>query len=188
MQNFKEILDTITAFAFDIDGVLTDGSVLLMPNGEQLRSLDSKDAYALQLAIKKGFKVAIISGGNSEQVKMRMKELGVTDVFLRAHTKIDVFEDWLLANDLKEVVVIGTKIPTKSDGKAQQAPIVLRGRAAGINLTDSLKANKVNFYYYDKKITEEMLSKIDPNTIESVHVIKGNPLSEVIIIGKKTKP
>jgi len=113
MRNFKEILDDIKAFAFDVDGVLTDGSVMLMPNGEQLRSLDSKDAYALQLAIKKGFKIAIITGGNSEQVKLRMSELGIKDVFLRSHVKIDVFEDWLLANDLKaqDVLYMGDDIP-----------------------------------------------------------------------------
>jgi 3-deoxy-D-manno-octulosonate 8-phosphate phosphatase (KDO 8-P phosphatase) len=123
MRNFKEILDDIKAFAFDVDGVLTDGSVMLMPNGEQLRSLDSKDAYALQLAIKKDFKIAIITGGNSEQVKLRMTELGIKDVFLRSHVKIDVFEDWLLANDLKaeQVLYMGDDIPDYEILKKVQA-------------------------------------------------------------------
>lgn len=123
MRNFKEILDDIKAFAFDVDGVLTDGSVMLMPNGEQLRSLDSKDAYALQLAIKKDFKIAIITGGNSEQVKLRMTELGIKDVFLRSHVKIDIFEDWLLANDLKaeQVLYMGDDIPDYEILKKVQA-------------------------------------------------------------------
>lgn len=123
MRNFKEILDDIKAFAFDVDGVLTDGSVMLMPNGEQIRSLDSKDAYALQLAIKKDFKIAIITGGNSEQVKLRMTELGIKDVFLRSHVKIDVFEDWLLANDLKaeQVLYMGDDIPDYEILKKVQA-------------------------------------------------------------------
>ncbi|MES2838366.1 MAG: 3-deoxy-D-manno-octulosonate 8-phosphate phosphatase [Bacteroidota bacterium] len=123
MRNFKQILDDIKAFAFDVDGVLTDGSVMLMSNGEQLRSLDSKDAYALQLAIKKDFKIAIITGGNSEQVKLRMTELGIKDVFLRSHVKIDVFEDWLLANDLKaeQVLYMGDDIPDYEILKKVQA-------------------------------------------------------------------
>ena len=65
-KNFKQILPSIKAFVFDVDGVLTDGSVVLMPDGEQIRTMNIKDGYALQLAIKKGYYVAIITGGKSE--------------------------------------------------------------------------------------------------------------------------
>ena len=72
-KNFKQILPSIKAFVFDVDGVLTDGSVVLMPDGEQIRTMNIKDGYALQLAIKKGYYVAIITGGKSEAIKARME-------------------------------------------------------------------------------------------------------------------
>lgn len=87
-----------------------------------------------------------------------------------------------------EVIIVANRTSKALDIKVPQTTIVLRGYKAGTAITDSSKYNKVDYYYYDKKITEEMLSKIDPNTIESVKVKKGNPLSEVIIIGKKIKP
>lgn len=123
MRNFKEILDDIKAFAFDVDGVLTDGSIMLTSDGGQIRTLNIKDAYALQLAIKKGFKIAIITGGNSQQVKVRMNELGITDVFLCSHFKIEVFEDWLFANDLKaeQILFMGDDIPDYEILKKVQA-------------------------------------------------------------------
>jgi len=65
MANFKELLPNINSFIFDVDGVLTDGSVTIMPDGEQIRKMNIKDGYALQYAIKKGYNIAIISGGSS---------------------------------------------------------------------------------------------------------------------------
>ena len=68
MANFKELLPKINTFIFDVDGVLTDGSVLLLPTGEQVRKMNNRDGFALQHAVKKGYKVVIISGGSSEAV------------------------------------------------------------------------------------------------------------------------
>ena len=85
MENFKSKLLHIKAFIFDVDGVLTDGSVTLMPDGEHVRTMNIKDGYALQLAVKKGYKIAIISGGRSEMVRSRLNGLGITDIFLGSH-------------------------------------------------------------------------------------------------------
>jgi len=113
MENFKTKLTRVKAIVLDVDGVLTDGSVTLMPDGEQVRVMNIKDGYALQLAVKKGYKVAIISGGRSEMVRKRLNGLGITDIYLGAHTKIDVYKELLEIYSLTddEILYMGDDIP-----------------------------------------------------------------------------
>lgn len=87
----------INCFLFDVDGVLTDGTVTLLPDGSQMRQMTARDGYALQLAVKKGYKVAIITGGTSSPVKQRMESLGITDVFMGVSDKLDVFETYCIS-------------------------------------------------------------------------------------------
>ena len=94
-KNYKELLHQIKAFVFDIDGVLTDGKFQVAPDGSPIRNLNSKDGYAMQLAIKKGFIVAAISGGHCEGVKKRLKALGMTDVYMKSSHKMDSWKDLL---------------------------------------------------------------------------------------------
>ena len=112
-QNFKQLLNPVTTFIFDVDGVLTDGSVTLMPDGEQIRKMNIKDGYALQLAVKKGYNVAIISGGKSEAVRLRLQGLGIKDIFLGAYSKLEVYNDYLAANHLshEQVLYMGDDVP-----------------------------------------------------------------------------
>ena len=65
MHNFKQRLNAITTIMFDVDGVLTDGKVLVMESGEMVRNIFSKDGYAINQAVAKGYRLAIISGGNN---------------------------------------------------------------------------------------------------------------------------
>lgn len=113
MENFKTKLTRVKAIVLDVDGVLTDGSVTLMPDGEQVRVMNIKDGYALQLAVKKGYKVAIISGGRSEMVRKRLNGLGITDIYLGAHTKIDVYKELLEIYSLTDddILYMGDDIP-----------------------------------------------------------------------------
>lgn len=106
-------LKNITTFIFDVDGVLTNGAVLVTEAGEQLRQFNIKDGYALQLAVKKGYKICVISGARSAGVDKRLRGLGITDIFLGVHDKIVVFEQYLLDNQLaKEAIVYaGDDIP-----------------------------------------------------------------------------
>ena len=106
-------LSQIKAFVFDVDGVLTDGLVHVTETGEQLRRFSIKDGYALQLAVKKGFPVAIISGGRSQSVVSRLQGLGIKDIYLGVETKADAFEEFLLIHDLQaeQVVYMGDDIP-----------------------------------------------------------------------------
>ncbi|MGB4534981.1 MAG: 3-deoxy-D-manno-octulosonate 8-phosphate phosphatase, partial [Tenuifilaceae bacterium] len=94
MKNFKEQLHHVKAFAFDVDGVFTDGTVLIHPSGELLRTSNTRDGYAVHKAIRQGFPVAIISGGTSESVRERFKGLGVADIYLGASDKVEALNDF----------------------------------------------------------------------------------------------
>lgn len=112
-MDYPNSLAQITTFIFDIDGVLTDGSVILEPTGEQTRTMNIKDGYALQLAVKRGYKVAIISGGKNEIVRNRFSGLGIYDVFMGASNKLDALDELKLTYDLKneEILYMGDDIP-----------------------------------------------------------------------------
>lgn len=112
MISYKERLNGISTFIFDIDGVLTDGTVFPY-QGELLRGLNSKDGYAIQYAVKKGYKVFIITGGNSEDVRMSLIHLGVTEVHLRSSHKVQVYRQLKEKHGLKdhEVLYMGDDLP-----------------------------------------------------------------------------
>jgi len=82
MTNFKEGLKTVKAFAFDVDGVLSSPEVYLHPSGELMRSMNTKDGYALRHAVERGYPVAIITGGKTGSVGDRFRGLGITDLYL----------------------------------------------------------------------------------------------------------
>ena len=113
MENFKIKLTRVTTFIFDIDGVLTDGSLILMPDGEQVRTMNIKDGYAMQLAVKKGYKIAIISGCKSESVRKRLNGLGIYDVYLGVDDKIESYKEFLLTYNLNpdEILYMGDDVP-----------------------------------------------------------------------------
>jgi 3-deoxy-D-manno-octulosonate 8-phosphate phosphatase (KDO 8-P phosphatase) len=87
MKNYKENLKDITTFIFDYDGVMTSGDVLVDGEGVPLRSTNVKDGYAVQLAARLGYNVAVITGGYSVSIEKRMMMLGVKDVFVRSANK-----------------------------------------------------------------------------------------------------
>jgi 3-deoxy-D-manno-octulosonate 8-phosphate phosphatase (KDO 8-P phosphatase) len=113
MKNYKSLLLKIKTFIFDVDGVLTDGKFMITTEGELLRSFDTKDGYAMKCALIKGYKIAIISGGTNEGVRQRFKELGVFDIYLGAHHKIEAYQDLLdnYALHPDEILYIGDDIP-----------------------------------------------------------------------------
>lgn len=103
----------ITTFVFDVDGVLTDGTVLVMENGLQARRMNIKDGFALQMALKSGHRVKIISGGNSPEVKDRLEKLDVTDVDMAVMDKKELLLQYMAANKLRkeEVLYMGDDLP-----------------------------------------------------------------------------
>ena len=113
MKNYKTLLPNIKTFIFDVDGVLTDGKILITNDGELLRSFDTKDGYAMKCALVQGYKIAIITGGRNQGVEERFKELGVYDIYMGAHHKLDAFQDLLDNYDLdpETILYIGDDVP-----------------------------------------------------------------------------
>ena len=109
LEKFK----SIRTFVFDVDGVMTDGSVLVFGTGEQVRRMSTRDGYSLQLAIKKGYRVLVISGGASEGVRERLEYLGISDIFLNVKDKKEMLRQYALEHSLeeKDILYMGDDIP-----------------------------------------------------------------------------
>jgi len=112
-MNVLALFKKVKLFVFDIDGVLTDGSLLLLDNGEMARTMNIKDGYGLQLAVKKGYDVLIISGGNSLAVKTRLEKLGVKDIFLSVKNKNEILSKYISEKDyhVEQVLYMGDDVP-----------------------------------------------------------------------------
>ena len=112
-KSYKEYLKNITTFVFDVDGVFTDGTLLITTEGEMLRKMSVKDGYALKTAIKKGYNVCIISGGTNEGVGDRLRGLGVTDIYLGVHHKEKPLKEYLDIYSIKpeNVLYMGDDLP-----------------------------------------------------------------------------
>lgn len=113
MSEFLNKLKGAKAFIFDVDGVLTDGTVMVTEDGHQLRNMSIKDGFVLQLAVKLGMRVAIITGGKSIGVVKRLNGLGVTDVFYGISDKIEVMDKYLADNQISydQCLYMGDDIP-----------------------------------------------------------------------------
>lgn len=112
-MNVLELFKHINTFVFDVDGVLTDGTLIVLPGGVMARRMNIKDGYALQLAVKQGYHVAIISGGNSAEVKERLELLGVKEVYMRVSDKKSCLQEYMEAHNInkKQVLFMGDDIP-----------------------------------------------------------------------------
>ena len=105
----------IKAFAFDVDGVLTDGGILADLNGQLYRGFYSKDSMAIRMAVMKGFHMAVITGGRSESIRKRFETCGIKadDVYLGSRAKIEDFQDFCNRHGLspEEVMYFGDDLP-----------------------------------------------------------------------------
>jgi 3-deoxy-D-manno-octulosonate 8-phosphate phosphatase (KDO 8-P phosphatase) len=112
-MNVLEQFQDISTFVFDVDGVLTDGGVLLLENGLQARRMNIKDGLALQMAIQNGYKVVIVSGGASEPVIRRLQYLGLNEIYLGLKDKLKFLDAYLEQHGLgwKEVLYMGDDLP-----------------------------------------------------------------------------
>ena len=113
MSSINYDLKKIKAFVFDVDGVLSRDVVSLHPNGEPMRTANIKDGYALQLAVKHGYEVAIITGGYTEAVRIRYAGLGLKHIYMRSAVKTEAFDDFMKKTGLNpdEVIYVGDDIP-----------------------------------------------------------------------------
>jgi 3-deoxy-D-manno-octulosonate 8-phosphate phosphatase (KDO 8-P phosphatase) len=106
-------LKKVKAFVLDVDGVLTDGRVLVNEAGEQLRTFNIKDGYAMQLAVKRGYPIIVITGGNSAGVVKRLKGLGVQEVHSGIANKIEKLKEVLSSHNLtfEDILYMGDDMP-----------------------------------------------------------------------------
>ena len=111
--NYKTRLKSITTFVLDVDGVLTNGKVILEASGEMTRTMSTRDGYIIQRALKKGYNVCIITLGNSKMVENRMNYLGVNDVFSSVENKLDTLNSYCSSKNitLKNVLYMGDDMP-----------------------------------------------------------------------------
>lgn len=112
-KNYKEILRDITTFVFDVDGVFTDGTLLVTTSGEMLRQMNVRDGYALKTAINKGYNVCIITAGSNDGVRERLKGLGVDHIYMGAHYKAAPLEAYLRGQGISptNVLYMGDDLP-----------------------------------------------------------------------------
>ena len=108
-----ERFQKIRLFVFDVDGVLTDGSLYVFADGEQARKMNIKDGFALQLAVKKGYRLLVISGAFSEGVARRLEKLGISDVFMQVGNKRELLEKYLSEKTIEpeQMLFMGDDIP-----------------------------------------------------------------------------
>ncbi len=112
-KSYKQYLANINTLIFDVDGVLTNGIVTIMPDGQLVRQMNIKDGYALKTAVDAGLNVCIISGGKNEGVRIRLQNLGIKDIYLGAHDKIEKYHELTDMYNLQSenVLYMGDDIP-----------------------------------------------------------------------------
>jgi 3-deoxy-D-manno-octulosonate 8-phosphate phosphatase (KDO 8-P phosphatase) len=112
-MNLLDAFKPITTLVFDIDGVLTDGSLMVFETGEQVRQMSVKDGYALQLAVKKKYNIVVISGGNAVGAAIRLEKLGIKNIFLNVVDKVQTLEEYLNEHHVSwaETLYMGDDIP-----------------------------------------------------------------------------
>jgi 3-deoxy-D-manno-octulosonate 8-phosphate phosphatase (KDO 8-P phosphatase) len=125
MANFKEDLVKVKAFIFDIDGVMSLQTIGLNVFGVPNRTVNLRDGYALQLAVKKGYHIGVISGCGSKEYQKRLKQLGVTDIYLKSRSKLADFNLFLKKYNLNksEVLFMGDDIPDFEVMKEAGVPV-----------------------------------------------------------------
>jgi 3-deoxy-D-manno-octulosonate 8-phosphate phosphatase (KDO 8-P phosphatase) len=125
MSNFKEDLMKVKAFVFDVDGVLSLQVIPIHPSGEPMRTANIKDGFVIQLAVKMGYPVAIITGGNTDAVRKRYHNLGVPDVYMGVSDKMSYFSAWMEKHQLQpeNVLYMGDDLPDYEVMKQVGVPV-----------------------------------------------------------------
>jgi 3-deoxy-D-manno-octulosonate 8-phosphate phosphatase (KDO 8-P phosphatase) len=167
MTNYKELLSGITTLIFDYDGVMTDGKVILQHEGPPLRNANVRDGYILQLAVKMGYNVVIISGGFSPSMDNRFESLNIKDAFTGVKNKLEVYENYLKEKGLtdEEVLYMGDDIP--------DIPVMKKAGVPVCPLDAAEEVRNISVYISDRKGGEGCVRDI----IEQVMKVQGNWLT-----------
>ncbi len=164
MSNFKEELQKVKAFVFDIDGVLSRQTISLDSDGDPLRTINLRDGYALQLASRKGYSLCVISGNSSTSIHKRLSSLGVKHVYLGIAEKGAVMKEYMEEAGLtkEQVMYMGDDIP---DFKVMKMAGVAVCPADADN-----EIKQISVYISDKKGGEGCVRDV----IEQVMRLHGN--------------
>ncbi len=159
MKNFKELLPQVKAFAFDVDGVFSTTVTYINPDGQLLRSANIKDGYVVQLLRKKGYPIAIITGGNYDGVRKRFQNLGVEDIYLSAEDKLAVLKVFMEKHKLSpdEVLYMGDDIPDLLSMKFVGIPVCPADAAEDIKSVALYISDKDGGYGCVRDVVEQVL-------------------------------
>ncbi len=170
MSKIDYDLSLIRAFVFDVDGVLSPQTVPIDGMGEPNRLTNIRDGYAIHRAVKDGFKMAIISGGKTENVEMRYRKLGIEDIFMSARVKLPVLQEWMARNSLmpEEVVFVGDDIPDLMCMRYVGLPCAPYDAAREVLTTARYVSKMSGGYGVARDIIEEVLRAQDKWPVVSV--------------------
>ena len=159
MSKIDYDLSLIKGIVFDIDGVLSPSTVPMGADGAPMRMVNVKDGYSIQLAVKKGVKIAIISGAADEALRRRYNALGVTDIYLKAADKMPCLLDWLERNGLKpdEVAYMGDDIPDLCVMQAVGLPCAPRDADPEVKALARFITQSDGGYGSGRELVEEVL-------------------------------
>lgn len=171
-MDMLEKFSRITTFVFDVDGVLTDGTLFVFDNGEQVRQMNIKDGYALQLAVKKGYRVAVFSGSTSEAVTIRLKKLGISDVYMNIKDKRSEVQHYIQRHGVswEEVLFMGDDIPDYSIMKQVALPCAPLDAVPEIKQIASYISSKPGGRGCVRDVIEKVL-KLNDNWIFSTEIV-----------------
>lgn len=152
-------LKKIKAIIFDVDGVLSAETITLHPNGEPMRTVNIKDGYAIQLAVKQGLRIVILTGGKTESVRMRYKNLGVEDIYMACAVKIKVYEEFLANYGYtdEEIMYMGDDIPDYEVMKRVGCPVCPKDACSDIKELSVYISDRIGGHGCGRDVIEQVL-------------------------------
>lgn len=168
--NYKTLLKNIKTFIFDIDGVMTPSHILVTTQGELLRPMNIKDGFALKQAIKKGYNVCIITGGNNEGTRIRFRDLGITDIYMGNNYKMEPFKEYLELYhiDPQQVLYMGDDIPDVLPMKEVGLPTCPQDAVAEVKKISKYVSHQKGGYGCVRDVIEQVM-KVQGTWEEELH-------------------
>lgn len=159
MSSINYDLSKIKAFIFDVDGVLSPDCIPLFPDGEPMRMVNIKDGFALNLAVKNGYGIAIITGGDTEAVRKRFERLGIQHIYMKSSIKINDFNDYILKTGYKyeELVYIGDDLPDFHVMQMAGLPVAPADAAPEIKAIAKYISKKKGGYGVARDVIEQVM-------------------------------
>ncbi len=167
-KSYKEFLQHITTFVFDVDGVLTDGSILVTTEGEMYRTMNVKDGFALKTAVDHNYHICIISGGSNEGVRKRLEGLGIKEIHLGAKQKPELLQNYFSEHGIQpeNVIYMGDDIPDLAAMKMVGLPCCPQDAVPEIKAISKYISHKKGGQGAVRDIVEQVL-KVQGNWISN---------------------